>query len=194
MFKHVQKIYCLLPYCHERQNFQIQISVLVSFVRLCCVINSLPPNYRDLKLLKFVFFCFFLTLSTCRWLITWQLCSVLGFSSDIHKSPFSGLAEEASPIWNYSHGWGKKHKMLNWTIQFSLKYCLVIGWHIISIPLVIVSHMAKPKNGMEEWKFYIQELHAIINLPQRIFHKEYPSLHFLMHQNILVNIYLGSWM
>lgn len=75
-----------------------------SFARLRCVINSLPPNYRDLKLLKFVFFCFFLTLSTCRWLITWQLCSVLGFSSDIHKSPFSGLAEETSPIWNYSHG------------------------------------------------------------------------------------------
>lgn len=38
LLKHVQKIHCFLPYCHERQNFQIQISVLVSFARLGCVL------------------------------------------------------------------------------------------------------------------------------------------------------------
>lgn len=36
--KHVQKIHCFLPYCRERQNFHIEVSVWVSFARLCYVL------------------------------------------------------------------------------------------------------------------------------------------------------------
>ena len=45
--------------------------------------------------------------------------------------------------------------------------------------------MAKPENGMEKWKFYIQEWSAIIQSPT----KNILSSMFLMKQNMLANIF-----
>lgn len=113
----------------------------------------------------------------------------------MHKSTFLGLSEAAPPIWRSSHYQGKNHKMLNWTIQFSLKHLFVIEWHIISILVVIICQLVKPENGMENGKSYIQEWGIIIQSPTENFPQRTslpPSCHApkysYQHLHLLLNV------